>query len=210
MGDPNASAGTAPLPYAREEVAKIAQLFSGNVVVYDGDGATESQFKAAASTARFLHLAAHAELDEQFPLNSAIVLAADPVGDDGRLHAWEVIEEMQLQAELVVLSGCDTGRGRELSGEGVLGLARAFRVAGAESVLASLWQVSDRSTSELMVRFYAQLQEGSPTDVSLASAQRQLLATRVWAHPYHWAGFRLTGNPSDERSRAIPEEGRTP
>ncbi len=214
LGDPDASASRAKLPHAREEVAKIAKLFSGELGIYQGSEATEAQYKAEASSARFVHVAAHAELDEQFPLSSAIALApgggSGPVSEDGRLHAWEVIEQLQLQAELVVLSGCDTGRGRELSGEGMLGLERAFRVAGAESVLASLWQVSDRSTSELMVRFYEELQSGTATDLSLVVAQRRLAETKTWGHPYHWAGFRLSGSPTGGSARATPGSAQTP
>src|SRR6185503_1921431 len=98
--------------------------------------------------ARRLHFACHGLLDARFPLDSALALA--PGGDDnGLLQAWEVIERVRVDADLVTLSACDTGLGRDMGGEGLVGLVRAFQYAGARSVLASLWEVSDRSTARL-------------------------------------------------------------
>lgn len=121
---------------------------------------------------------------------------------DGWLHAWEIVDALRLDADLVTLSGCETGLGRELRGEGILGLARAFQFAGARSVLISLWAVSDRSTRELMVRFYEHLNRGLSKDASLRAARLDLLASSSSAdgktfdarHPFHWAGFRLIGD----------------
>ncbi len=103
---------------------------------------------------------------------------------------------------LVTLSGCETGLGRELLGEGILGLARAFQYAGARSVLMSLWAVPDRSTRELMVRFYRHLNDGDPKDIALRAARAELLTAAPSAgktgvdtrHPFHWASFRLIGD----------------
>ena len=114
-------------------------------------------------------------------------------GDDGLLQAWEIFERLRLSADLVTLSACETALGLEAQGEGLLGLTRAFHYAGARTVLSSLWSVSDRSTAELMRRFYAHLGAGKPKDLALAAAQRDLLAG-PFRHPYHWAAFQLDGD----------------
>ena len=102
---------------------------------------------------------------------------------------------------VVALSACESGLGHELGGAGLVGLARAFQYAGARSIVASLWGVSDRSTSVLMQRFYSHLQDGSPLAEALRQAQLDLLQGRVGAaaetsHPFHWAAFRLIGPAS--------------
>jgi CHAT domain-containing protein len=115
--------------------------------------------------------------------------------DNGLLQAWEVFEWMRLDAELVTLSACETGLGRDGDGEGLIGLTRAFQYAGARSVLASLWSVSDHTTAELMERFYTLLRAGRPKDLALQEAQRALLhAGGAAAHPVHWAAFTLSGD----------------
>jgi CHAT domain-containing protein len=210
--------GLAPLPATRTEVSRIAALFPGSLV-YLGAQATEDRLGTLPERPAILHLAVHGLLDARFPLESALAFSA-PAGiepgrsegtrddprdgpHDGLLHAWEVIERLDLDAALVVLSACDSGRGRELAGEGIVGLARAFQVAGARSVLVSQWPVADRSTAELMVRFYRHLAAGRPRADALAAAQRELaggLATLPDGafdarHPFAWAGFQLVGDP---------------
>src|SRR4029079_9510969 len=120
--------------------------------------------------------------------------ARDDPGDNGMLQAWEIFERLRLDADLVTLSACGTGLGREAAGEGLIGLTRAFQYAGARSVLASLWAVSDRSTAALMPRFYDRLRAGVPKDVALAEAQRELLHGHEFSHPYSWAAFELNGD----------------
>lgn len=208
-----------PLPYARLEVERIAGLFPGSEARV-GREATEARVKQLSEGLDVVHFACHSVIDERFPLDSFLALAPDPTvsgpGDDGQLQAWEIFEEVRLDADLVTLSACDTG----LSGEGLVGLTQAFHYAGAEAVLASLWQVSDRSSADLMVRFYQHLQAGLEPAQALRSAQLALLAglevdeprrglrgllDRLWggrraspdagavdtAHPYHWAAFQL-------------------
>src|SRR4051812_13070584 len=113
--------------------------------------------------------------------------------DNGLLQAWEIFEQMRLDADLVVLSGCRTGLGQEVSGEGLLGLTRAFQYAGAHSVLASLWSVDDRRTAQLMKCFYEHLVSGASKDRALQMAQIELLRARS-APPFYWAGFSLIGD----------------
>ena len=107
--------------------------------------ATEERAKTVGKGVRYLHFASHGLLDERFPLNSALALTipARPAEGqaNGLLQAWEIFEQMRIDADLVTLSACETGLGKELGGEGLIGLTRAFQYAGARSVLASLWSV---------------------------------------------------------------------
>ncbi|MEM1263236.1 MAG: CHAT domain-containing protein [Pseudomonadota bacterium] len=189
-----------PLPYSREEVRDIAAVYGGSAAFTADGGTSETVFIAAASDADIVHVAAHAIVDEQNPLDSALVLSVDPDGGaatDGLLHVWEVFDRLRLKASLVVLSACRSGIGRESSGEGLAGLQRAFLYAGARSVIASLWNVSDRSTRELMVAFHRELSRGADRASALQAAQLALLnagSAHGLQHPYHWAAFELTGD----------------
>ena len=166
-----------------------------------------------APRAQILHFAAHAVADRSSPLESYIALSSRPRpgADNGFLQAWEVMMQMRLRAHLVVLSACDTARGRESAGEGMLGLTHAFHYAGAPQVMASLWPVSDQATAQLMRSFYERIALGETPDSALRSAQLEMLhgeerswltrmfspeeiePRRAWQHPYFWAGFQLSG-----------------
>jgi CHAT domain-containing protein len=137
-----------------------------------------------------LHLATHARIDDQRPWSSEIVLAPD--GPGHRIRA-DRIAALDLSADLAVLSACETGSGRILSGEGVLGLSSAFLSAGVPTVVASLWPVSDRVTVDLMKEFYARLADGRDVATSLAAAQMAIRDDEATAHPFHWAGFVTVG-----------------
>jgi CHAT domain-containing protein len=187
-------AGLPPLPGAREEVQALSSLYGRDAQVYTGAAATKGQIEHLPAGTRCLHFACHALLDRRFPLDSALALASSRGDDNGMLQAWEIFERLRIDADLVTLSACSTGLGRDGGGEGLIGLTRAFQYAGARSVLASLWSVSDRSTAALMARFYAKLRAGSPKDVALAEAQRELLREGRFSHPYSWAAFELNGD----------------
>jgi CHAT domain-containing protein len=208
---PKRSSPLGPLPFARAEVKRIAELFPGAADIYFGKDATEERAKTIPREARYVHFATHATLDSSFPLNSAVVLSVPEIfnegHDNGLLQAWEIFEQMSLDADLVILSGCETGLGKELGGEGLIGLTRAFHYAGARSVLASLWKVSDRSTAELMVRFYRHLAEGKGKDEALRQAQLELIRGLIpirteegkvelvdASAPYSWAAFQIYGD----------------
>ena len=189
------------LPHSREEVSAIAELYGERARVYVGAAATEERVKEVAGNTDILHLACHSIVDERSPLNSALVLKLDDswaLGvDNGLLQAWEIFEKLRLDADLVALSACETALGKEAGGEGLMGLARAFQFAGARSILASLWRVSDRSTTELMKRFYRRLKDGEAKDEALRAAQLDLIRGRAGATaaaPFHWAGFELIGD----------------
>ncbi len=101
---------------------------------------------------------------------------------------------MRIDADLVTLSACGTALGQELSGEGMLGLTRAFHYAGARSLLASLWTVDDEATADLMDRFYRRLRRGESKDAALRGAQVEMLAAERFSHPSLWAAFQLSGD----------------
>ena len=194
FGDPAYGATRPPLPATRLEVEGIAALYPG-ARVYLGADAVEGRAKSIGREARLVHFACHGVIDPRFPLDSGLALsqASGDADDNGLLQAWEVFEGMRLDADLVTLSACDTGLGRDMGGEGWVGLSRAFQYAGARSVLASLWAVSDRSTAALMTSFYRGLRGGRSKDEALRAAQLETLRRPETAHPYHWAAFQLSG-----------------
>ncbi|OCR01450.1 hypothetical protein BCD67_21825 [Oscillatoriales cyanobacterium USR001] len=175
-----------PLEYAEPESKAIANLLNANPII--GTQATESAIVAQMPNARIIHLATHGQFDDIRGLGSAIALA--PSGkDDGLLTAEEILN-LKLNAELVVLSACDTGRGR-LTGDGVIGLSRSLISAGVPSVIVSLWKVPDNTTSGLMVEFYRQLQKNP--DKAQALRQAMLNTMKEHPNPRDWAAFTLIG-----------------
>jgi tetratricopeptide (TPR) repeat protein len=186
------------LPFTRQEAERISAL------VPSGEKFKALDFQANRATAlspelgqyRYLHFATHGLLDSERPALSALVLSlVDEKGEpqDGFLRAHEIYN-LQLPAELVVLSACQTGLGKEIKGEGLVGLTRGFMYAGAARVLVSLWNVNDRATAELMAHFYQQmLKEGQRPAAALRAAQLELRRQRQWQAPYYWAGFVLQG-----------------
>ncbi len=162
-----------------------------------GENATESAFKRAA-TGRFgtIHLAVHGFANDPDPDQAFLALLPDPkAGEDGLLHASE-IAMMRLRANLVVLSSCDTGAGPIEGEEGVSTLSNSFLLAGAKSVVATLWPVEDTSSLFLMKRFYSRIAEGDSPELALTNAKREMLANfGKRAVPYFWAGFTFEGVP---------------
>jgi CHAT domain-containing protein/tetratricopeptide (TPR) repeat protein len=188
-----------PLPATRKEVEAVVASFPGKATAYLGDDATEERAKALDKHVEYVHFACHGLLNERFPLNSALALSmpADPAAgrENGLLQAWEIFESVHLDAELVTMSACNTARGAEGGGEGLIGLTRAFQYAGARSVLASLWSVPDRSTAALMKRFYEELGRGETKDEALRAAQVAMIRSQgSGAAPLRWAAFQLIGD----------------
>jgi CHAT domain-containing protein len=186
------------LPLSGQEVKSIAGLYPESRV-YLGRDATEERAKSIGRESQLVHFACHGLLDERFPLNSALALTLPEQKsagqDNGLLQAWEIFENVRLNADLVTLSACDTALGREMAGEGLVGLTRAFQYAGARSVLATLWGISDRSTARFMERFYGYLRSGKPKDQALQAAQIDQIREKAGlSHPFHWAAFQLTGD----------------
>jgi CHAT domain-containing protein len=183
-----------PLPDAADEVRTLGRLYGSDSIVYVGDEAREARFKAEASRHRLLHFAAHGLVNDASPLYSQLVLARPQPGEaeDGLLEAWEIME-MDLRADVAVLSACETGRGRMGRGEGLIGLSWAFAVAGCPTTVVSQWKVDSRSTSKLMVAFHGALAKGSSTAGALRAAALSVKSERRYAHPFYWAGFIVMG-----------------
>jgi CHAT domain-containing protein/Flp pilus assembly protein TadD len=197
-----------PLPSTRQELAALEALLGTRATVCRGQEATETRVKRTAHGPSLLHFATHGYVDDDLPLDSGLVLARRPadagseVPDNGLLQAWEIFESVRLSADLVTLSACQSGLGKEVRGEGLIGLTRAFQYAGGRTVLASLWSVSDQSTALLMERFYTYLTQGMGMAEALRHAQLDLVEGASdpgesheadFAHPFHWAGFQLFG-----------------
>ena len=191
-------AGSDPLPETETEVAQTAEAYGPSSRVYLGADASEGRWKSEAPKYGVLHLATHGVLDNASPLYSHLLLARPGPGDreDGVLEAWELMN-MQLRAELVVLSGCDTARGQVAPGEGIVGLMWAVLVAGAPSTLVSQWAVESASATRVMVAFHQQWrggQRGVSKARALQLAAVQALKTAGLEHPFYWAGFILGGD----------------
>jgi CHAT domain-containing protein len=186
-----------PLPNARAEVQKIASLYSKDqVTVLEGKQASEKNFKQTdLQEYKRIHFASHGLIDEEKPEFSSLVLSSDEKGsEDGYLTMREVFD-LKLNADLVVLSACKTGLGKEVRGEGVTGISRAFLCAGTPSVLVSLWDVYDKSTADFMASFYKNMEtKNMNKSAALREARLQMIASKKFSHPYYWAPFVLIGN----------------
>lgn len=194
-----------PLHYSRREVSEIATTFdagaadkladgqalefaSAAVRVVLGQQASETQAKMAIPSARYLHFATHGLIAGELGVSESAVVLAPSSEDDGYLTASEV-ERLKISAVLAVLSACNTGNGRVVAGEGVIGLARSFLLAGSQSALVSLWSIDDASTTAFMIDFYGRLQGG----LTPAAALRETITEMrgLYDHPAHWAAFIL-------------------
>ncbi len=201
-GDPDCAGGKSvdsggrrslpALPESREEVLALGRVYGPLATVRTGLQAGEGSFTTEAAGYGVIHLAAHALLNEHGPLYSSIALSPDEE-HDGFLEAWEIMR-LKLNADIVVLSACETALGEMQQGEGLLGLSRAFFSAGAPSVVASLWKVEDRPTKLLMERFHEQLRDGQRPADALRTAQLHLLRETRYVHPRYWAPFVLIGD----------------
>jgi CHAT domain-containing protein len=196
---PEAFGGTAPpaLLNAENQLRALRQLYrSTKNDIYFGAEASEECFKADAGKYSLIHLATHGIFDDQNPMASRVLLAKTQQ-DDGRLEAQEIMR-LKLNANLVVLSACETARGRIGPGEGVIGLTWAFLNAGSPTVVVSQWEVREDATAELMKAFYNRINSPSSAAMGRADALRhaalRVMKTEHYRHPFYWAGFVLVGN----------------
>ena len=183
------------LRYTQQESQNVSAFFPGRHMLLLGTRATESSFKRLAGHYDVVHLATHGYFNKLNPLLSGVALEPD-AENDGRLEVHEILE-LRLNAELVTLSACDTALGSGYfaeipAGDDLMGLTRAFLFAGSPSVLASLWEVNDRSALQLMHSFYEQLPQTDKA-TALAKAQRVIHAQGPYSHPYYWGAFTLVG-----------------
>ncbi len=184
-----------PLPGANMEVAMMQKYLYG--AYFNGWVANEQNFKEKAANYSIIHLAMHGVLNPKSPILSSLVFSEDNSSDeDNFLHAYE-IAQLDLNADLVVLSACETGYGKFQQGEGIMSLAHSFTYAGASSVLMSLWQVNDYSTGLIMKNFYTNLAKGMTKDKALQQAKLTYInnaKTGITQHPAFWAAFVQQGN----------------
>lgn len=185
---------------ARQEGREVANLIGGEIL--EGRACSETSFRTQAPGQRILHFATHGKADLQVPARSFIDLGGDSEMDnskrteiDGKLQAFELLE-MELDAELVVLSACETGKSSESTGEAPMSLVRAFRYAGCPSTVMSYWNIPDRESSGIIQDFYRGLKKGMPKDLALTTSKRNYLSQcqEDFAHPYYWASMVLTGD----------------
>jgi CHAT domain-containing protein len=190
-----------PLPEAETEVTTLAQIYSSaGGKAFTGREATEKSFKTLASSYQIIHLATHGILDNRRPLYSYLLITKTEgdVENDGLLEAREIMD-MKLNADLAVLSACDTARGRVGAGEGVIGMSWAFFVAGVRTTVVSQWQVNSVSTSQLMLNFHQALKSNKNDSAvkkadALRTAALSLMKDSRYRHPFYWAGFVMVGS----------------
>jgi CHAT domain-containing protein/tetratricopeptide (TPR) repeat protein len=189
-----------PLPEAEQEVKALRQLYgTSRSKVYVGAEAREDRVKSEAGQARILHFATHGMLNNASPMYSHLALAEGGANEDGLLEAWE-LTQLDLKADLAVLSACETARGRIGAGEGMIGLSWAMFIAGVPSIVVSQWKVESAATRDLMVSFHRALiseplaGKAKPTKTeALRQAALKLMKSPETRHPFYWAGFVLVG-----------------
>ncbi len=193
--------GFKPLPEAENEVSSVARIYGADrSTVFVGKDAEERLFNLLASNYGVIHFATHGVLDNRQPLYSYLLLANSGESDkeDGLLEAREIMD-LNLRADLVVLSACETARGRIGAGEGVIGMSWAFFVAGCRTTVVSQWEVDSAGTAELMVGFFQRLKSaagksGTTKSNALRMAALKLMKSPRYQHPYYWASFVVVGN----------------
>ena len=187
------------LPFSRAEAQAVAsQVPQASLLqATDFDATLALATSGRLNGYRIVHFATHGLINTSRPELSGLALSL--VDRDGRSRdgflRLNTIYNLRLSADLVVLSACQTALGKEVAGEGLVGLTRGFMYAGTRRVIASLWQVSDVATAELMKKFYAfMLQRRLPAPAALRSAQLEMAKDPRWSSPYFWAGFVLQGD----------------
>lgn len=183
LGDPNHD-----LAFAQKEAIEVANIWA-NSKVFLRKEATEEALRKHGGNYNYIHFATHGQFSPDSPLQSAVLLSPDS-HSNGMLTV-DKLYSMQLGANLVTLSACETGLSKVANGDDLVGLTRGFLYAGSSSIVASLWKVDDLATSFLMIRFYQGMQE---TDKRDALRKAQLSTREKYPHPYYWASFQLTGS----------------
>jgi CHAT domain-containing protein len=189
LGNPDLGDASQDLPSAQTEAQDLQGMFNRNSELFVRRLATESLIKDRAQDFSHIHVASHGEFSADAPLQSRLKLAKDD-RNDGMLSVNEIYG-LRLNANLVMLSACETGLGSVSNGDDVVGLTRGFLYAGAQNVVGSLWEVDDDATAELAKLLYASMKTGQPVSKALAQAQEQLMKKKP--HPYFWAAFINTG-----------------
>lgn len=189
------------LPDAETEVRSLTQFFAANRSnLFIGANANEKTFKSQAPMYSIIHCATHGVLDNNHPLYSYLLFsnADGDGGNDGLLEAREIMN-LELNADLVVLSACETARGRVGAGEGMIGMSWAFFAAGSRATIVSQWKVNSASTAEWMTGFYQELRPAADGKKfvkadALRLAMLKMMKDRRYSHPFYWAGIVLIGS----------------
>lgn len=192
-GDVESLALLGPLPFAEQELHAIGRTFPDRTRILSGADARESRLRAAgAPRYPVLHFATHGLVSDAQPKRSGLLLTPES-GEDGLLQMGEIYN-LGLQANLVVLSACETALGREITGEGLIGLSRAFFYAGARSVVAALWNLNDRFAAEFVQRFYRELNAGQSSEQALRRAKLAYIHHPRYSHPFYWSSLVMLGD----------------
>jgi len=195
-----------PLPYSRQEAEYVSQITKGKL--YLDNAARESTFKKEAGRYDIIHLAMHTYLNDIYPMNSAMIFTqGSDEPEDGLLNTYEVYG-IPLKARMVVLSSCKTGYGKLSAGEGILSLAKGFLYSGSQSVVMSMWEIEDRSGTDIIKMFYDNLLKGRSKSSALKNARKDYLknAGQLRSHPYFWATLLIYGDNTpifDQRKKLI-------
>jgi CHAT domain-containing protein len=184
-----------PLEYSNEEVRSIQQHFPTKLFL--NEAAKKDSFSIEAKHAKIIHLAMHTIIDNQKPMYSKLLFTYDSAVKNGVVNTYELLN-MNLNADLAVLSGCSTGDGELQKGEGVMSLSTGFQYAGVPAIVMSLWEVNDKYGSLVIDDFYKYLARGLPKNQSLHQAKLDVLSNgnALYAHPFYWAGLTLMGDDS--------------
>ena len=186
------------LPFTRQEANQLMALApkGSSFSAIDFQATRATALDPALSQYRYVHIATHGLLDTERPGLSALVFSmvdAEGKPQNGFLRANDIYN-LKLPAELVVLSACQTGLGKDIKGEGLVGLTRGFMYAGAARVVVSLWSVNDKATADLMTKFYEKmLKQGERPAAALRAAQVEMWKQKQWQSPYYWAAFTMQG-----------------
>jgi CHAT domain-containing protein len=182
----------------QKEVLHISKII--NTTVFNGEDATEDNFRKYAEKYDILHLAMHAFINDSLPAFSSFAFTQNNSEDltkNGLLNTTDIYN-FKLNAKLIVLSACNTGTGQLKKGEGIMSLARGFLYAGCPSIIMSLWEVDDESGTQIMTSFYKNLKKGKTKDEALRAAKLEYLnsVSSRRAHPHYWLGFVNIGDNS--------------
>ena len=186
----------APLDYAKNEVENIQKYYSCKIL--EGNNATEKNFKKIAKDFNILHFSMHTIINNLEPMASKLVFSLNnDTVDDGFLNTYEIYN-LPINADLAVLSSCETGGGKLSSGEGILSLARGFIYSGVSSIVMTLWEIDDISSADIMSGFYKRLKEGEKIDEALRNSKLNYFHTsdQLHAHPYFWSAYIQIGDNS--------------
>ena len=187
QGNENMNSGLKPLLYSGTEVENIRKIIDGDIE--QSDSLDKEELLKSLQDYDIIHLATHTEIDNENPLFTRFYASSKFNSDELNAVFVSDIYPLSLKAQMVVLSSCNTGKGKLLESEGIISLARAFRFAGCPSVIMSLWEIDDISTSKIMASFYAGLKEGKTKDVALREAKLEYLknSNSKSAAPVFWA-----------------------